>query len=70
MLVRYGKPSKYDIAPYGKVCKVITHNDDIYEIYLQTSKNLESPCWEILDRFDKEAPTEYVKNVINYRLNL
>ena len=58
-LKRYRPPTKYDIAYYGALCKVMIDDDDIYELYIQISEE-EEPHWERLgDLLEKIHEEEY-----------
>jgi len=43
--VRYNPPSKYDIAHYGMILKVMGE-DDSFEYFVQCSSNLDTPDWK------------------------
>jgi hypothetical protein len=43
-VIRYSPPSKYDVADYGTIYKVVGENDS-HEYFVQCSPNLESPDW-------------------------
>lgn len=45
IIQRYTNPTKYDVAPYGTICK---NNDSLF---IQVSKNTESSNWLPLGEF-------------------
>lgn len=54
-LIRNGKPNKYDQAPQGSLCKVITALSGEYDIYKQISSNTDDPIWELIETFNKDS---------------
>jgi hypothetical protein len=67
MLIRYGKPSKYDHAPYGTPCKVVNALSDDFTLYLQVSDNEENPVWHEIGIFSQydEHVQDKIKEVIS-----
>lgn len=50
ILLRYGPPNKFDIAPYLTRCKVtVSSFAKACEIYVQMSHDPENPRWELVD---------------------
>lgn len=43
-LIKYTPPSKYDVAPYGTTWQV-EKSDKPLDLYVQTSKDEQIPCW-------------------------
>lgn len=55
MLIRFGKPSKYDQLPYGTICKRISTMGETFEVYIQMGKNDSYPCWEMVGIFTPQT---------------
>lgn len=54
-LIRHSKPNKYDQAPQGSLCKVVTALSSEYDIYEQISSNTDEPVWELIETFNKDS---------------
>lgn len=44
IVIRYTAPGRYDVAPYGTICKVIGDGDSS-ELFVQLSEDLDAPSW-------------------------
>ncbi len=49
VLIRHSRPNKYDQAPYGALCKVISDHKES-ETYKQTSNDPDCPIWEYVEQ--------------------
>jgi len=49
-LIRYSPPSRYDVAPYGFVVKVM-RDDELSSLWIQTSHDVEHPTWKTMGEF-------------------
>lgn len=67
MIVRYGPPSKMDMAPHHSLCKVNTKHDTV-EIYLQISHDEDSPNWVPYAEFAQPVSDEHIHQTISKRL--
>jgi len=47
ILNRYGKPGRYDMVPYGTLCKVSSGDSGEFEVYRQISEDENVPLWEL-----------------------
>lgn len=56
-IIRHAKPTKYDLAPQGTMCKVVQALSREYFIYKQISSDEESPCWELIGTFTENNST-------------
>jgi hypothetical protein len=45
VLIRYTPLSRYDLAAFGTLAKVIGENDDEYELYIQLSRDSQIANW-------------------------
>jgi hypothetical protein len=63
MLIRSGKPSQYDQSPYGTLCKRVKAMSDVFENYIQMSKNDCYPCWEKVGIFTPDTECLIVEEV-------
>lgn len=52
VLIRHGKPSKYDEAPLGTMCKIMNATETNYDLYIQYSADDAHPRWEYMGNFD------------------
>lgn len=48
LIIRHSKPTKYDQAPQGTVCKVVQVLSAEYTLYRQISSDEENPCWDLM----------------------
>jgi hypothetical protein len=44
-IIRYSKPSRLDVAPYGTVYEVVMEPEQPPEFYVQSSKDDQAPNW-------------------------
>jgi hypothetical protein len=49
-IIRYTPPSKYDIEPFGSVCRVM-ESEKLMDLYIQTSKDVQTPIWMPIGAF-------------------
>lgn len=47
--VKYSPPSKYEVAKFGTIYKVIGDSGDGIKIYVQTSENESNPSWRLIE---------------------
>ena len=59
--VRYTPPSKYDVAHYGMIFKVVGENDSC-EYFVQCSSNLEAPDWKPFSYLLEQTFMSFVDN--------
>lgn len=57
VLVRKGPPNKFDHAPHNTQCKVFVNLTD-YELYIQTSYDIDNPKWERIAVFRDDVTME------------
>lgn len=43
-IIRYNAPTRYDLAPYGSICKVMEENES-YKLYFQISESPDTATW-------------------------
>lgn len=68
IIERYGMPTHMDQMPYGTGCKVIDHNHNEYDLYLQVGHDQEKPNWELIERFSNRSHENALQDTINHRL--
>ena len=49
-IVRYTPPTRYDVAEYGTIRRVM-ESDKPLDLYVQISKDIESPIWNKMGDF-------------------
>lgn len=69
MIVRYGEPGKYDQADFGSGCKVLLLSHASFDLYIQTSKDVESPHWEFLQNCKSTLSCEEVERILHDRIS-
>lgn len=69
-IVRHSSPSSLDQADYGSRCIVQDHYDEMYELYVQTSKDSEKPKWDLVGMFTPRTAQEYVDQLVDMRLGI
>jgi hypothetical protein len=64
LIVRSGKPSRYDQLPYGAICQALTdpHSDN-FEIYVQMNQDDRIPRWEKVGVFSPETQQSIMEEV-------
>ena len=55
IIIRNGKPNKYDQAPQGALCKVITSLSQDCDLYKQISSHDDEPIWEFIGTTKKDS---------------
>lgn len=55
MIIRHGAPTKYDHAPLGTSCKVMTP-EGTYDLYIQYAVDESTPRWEYIGNFKEDDP--------------
>ncbi len=74
VLVRYSAPNKLCMSPYGQIWKN-THDDNLYSLYIQTSKDANEPHWlkmgEFLEKAFAHQITEekFIKNCLKMMIH-
>lgn len=69
-IIRYSIPSKYDLFPFGTICKSIKTFKKDFEVYVQVSRKKDNPCWESLGIFKEDMENiipEKVSHLISLR---
>lgn len=61
LLQRYTAPTKYDLAPFGTIVKVIGDGED-YELYIQLSKDELNANWKKVRHLLERTFSEYINN--------
>jgi len=70
VIVRRSSPTKLDEAPYKSRCIVRDNHRKDYEIYIQTSKESDTPKWDLIGVFDEYTGQTYIDQLISMRLEL
>lgn len=70
LIVRYSVPNEYDQHEYGTGCKVYTDKSNTrYNLYLQLSRDSESPQWDLLGDFGNNSLMDHdLETIISHRL--
>lgn len=62
---RLSAPHRYDIAPFGSMCKVKTPNPDVAVIYVQLSFNEDNPRWEEFGKMPSYYSDKHLKRELS-----
>jgi hypothetical protein len=63
LTIRYNPPSKYEIAPYGEIYKVMGENES-YELFVQCSSNLDAPEWKPVSLVLMDAFKPFISSIL------
>jgi len=66
MIVRFGEPSKMDMAPYKSLCKVANSSNTV-EIYIQMSHDEDNPNWVSMGTFNHGVSDEHIHAAIHQK---
>jgi len=61
-LLRYARPIKFDLAPYGTTWRILDEHDTCVDTYIQVSKKDGKPHWLAINEVLYKAFQEFIHN--------